>query len=38
MNQIRVPIPTLVGTLTAKLADEDLFILPPGGQVWKKGE
>ena len=36
MNQIRIPIPTLVGTLTAKLAGEDLFVLPPGGQVWKE--
>jgi glycyl-tRNA synthetase len=36
MNQIRVPIAVLKQTLTAKLADEDLFILPPGGQVWKE--
>ncbi len=38
MNQIRVPIADLKQTLTAKLAGEDLFVLPPGGQVWKKGE
>ncbi|MBI3930952.1 MAG: glycine--tRNA ligase [Chloroflexi bacterium] len=36
MNQIRVPIPELQKTLTAKLAGEDLFVLPPGGQVWKE--
>jgi glycyl-tRNA synthetase len=35
MNQIRIPITVLKQTLTAKLAGEDLFILPPGGQVWK---
>ena len=41
MNQIRVPIATLKETLAAKLAGEDLFVLPPGGQIWKeesKGE
>jgi glycyl-tRNA synthetase len=38
MNQIRVPIAVLKQTLTAKLAGEDLFVLPAGGQVWKKGE
>jgi glycyl-tRNA synthetase len=38
MNQIRIPIAELKKTLQAKLAGEDLFILPPGGQVWKKGE
>jgi glycyl-tRNA synthetase len=38
MNQIRIPIAVLKQTLTAKLAGEDLFVLPPGGQVWKKGE
>jgi glycyl-tRNA synthetase len=38
MNQIRVPIAVLKPTLTAKLAGEDLFVLPEGGQVWKKGE
>jgi len=35
MNQIRVPIAELQKTLTAKLAGEDLFVLPEGGQVWK---
>jgi len=41
MNQIRVPIAELKKALTAKLADEDFFILPEGGQIWleaKKGE
>jgi glycyl-tRNA synthetase len=38
MNQIRIPIAVLKPTLTAKLNGEDLFVLPPGGQVWKKGE
>jgi glycyl-tRNA synthetase len=38
MNQIRLPIPTLRDTLQAKLAGEDLFVLPEGGQVWKGGE
>lgn len=36
MNQIRVPISELKGTLTAKLGGEDLFVLPPGGQIWKE--
>ena len=36
MNQIRIPIASLQSTLAAKLAGEDLFILPPGGQIWKK--
>jgi glycyl-tRNA synthetase len=36
MNQIRVPIPALPATLRAKLAGEDLFVLPEGGQVWKE--
>jgi len=36
MNQIRVPISELRNTLQAKLAGEDLFVLPPGGQVWKE--
>ncbi len=36
MNQIRVPISELKNTLQAKLEGEDLFILPPGGQVWKE--
>jgi len=35
MNQIRVPIPTLKETLQAKLGGEDLFVLPPGGSIWK---
>lgn len=38
MNQIRVPIAELKRTLQAKLAGEDLFILPPGGRIWKEGE
>jgi len=40
MNQIRVPIAELKNTLQAKLNGEDLFVLPPGGEVWKveKGE
>jgi len=40
MNQIRVPIKELKTTLAAKLNGEDLFVLPPGGQIWKveKGE
>jgi len=36
MNQIRVPISELRNTLQAKLAGEDLFVLPPGGQIWKE--
>ncbi len=36
MNQIRVPIATLKETLTAKLAGEDLFVLPEGGKIWKE--
>jgi len=36
MNQIRVPIPALRDTLQAKLAGEDLFVLPEGGQIWKE--
>ena len=35
MNQIRVPISELKTTLSAKLGGEDLFVLPPGGEVWK---
>ncbi len=35
MNQIRVPIKELKTTLAAKLGGEDLFVLPPGGQIWK---
>jgi len=33
MNQIRVPIPALRDTLQAKLAGEDLFVLPEGGSL-----
>ena len=36
MNQIRVPIAALRDTLQAKLAGEDLFVLPEGGQIWKR--
>jgi len=36
MNQIRVPVSELLKTLTAKLEGEDLFILPSGGEIWKK--
>ena len=36
MRQIRIPIGELKNTLTAKLAGEDFFTLPPGGQVWKE--
>ena len=38
MNQIRIPITELKNTLAAKLAGEELFILPPGGQIWKERE
>jgi glycyl-tRNA synthetase len=38
MNQIRVPISELRNTLQAKLEGEDLFVLPPGGQIWKQEE
>jgi glycyl-tRNA synthetase len=37
LNQIRVPIAELKKTLQAKLAGEDLFVLPPGGRIWKEG-
>jgi glycyl-tRNA synthetase len=37
MNQIRVPVPALKNTLLAKLAGEDLFVLPEGGKIWKQG-
>jgi len=33
MSQIRVPIATLAKTLTAKLAGEDMLVLPEGGRV-----
>ncbi len=36
MNQIRIPIGELRNSLLAKLAGEDLFVLPPGGQIWKE--
>ena len=36
MNQIRVPIKELKTTLAAKLSGEDLFVLPPGGKIWKE--
>jgi len=35
MNQIRVPISELKATLAAKLSGENLFVLPPGGKIWK---
>ena len=35
MNQIRIPISELKKTLEAKLAGEDILVLPPGGEVWK---
>jgi glycyl-tRNA synthetase len=37
MDQIRVPVSELVGTLRRKLAGEDLLVLPPGGALWKTG-
>jgi glycyl-tRNA synthetase len=37
LNQIRVPIAELKKTLQAKLEGEDLFVLPPGGSIWKEG-
>jgi len=37
LNQIRIPIAELKNTLQAKLAGEDLFVLPPGGKIWKEG-
>ncbi len=36
MNQIRLPIAELKRTVEAKLSGEDLFVLPPGGQIWKE--
>jgi glycyl-tRNA synthetase len=38
LNQIRVPISELKTTLQAKLAGEPLFVLPPGGKIWKGEE
>jgi glycyl-tRNA synthetase len=37
LNQIRIPIAELRKTLQAKLEGEDLFVLPPGGSIWKEG-
>ncbi len=37
MNQIRIPIKELRTTLAAKLSGEELFVLPPGGKIWKEG-
>ena len=36
LKQIRVPIESLKKTLQAKLEGEDLFVLPPGGKIWKE--
>jgi len=36
MNQIRIPVAELRTTMEAKLNGEDLFVLPPGGQIWKE--
>jgi glycyl-tRNA synthetase len=36
LRQIRVPIESLKTTLQAKLGGEDLFVLPPGGKIWKE--
>ena len=38
MNQIRIPIAELKRTLQAKLEGEPLFVLPPGGKIWKEGD
>jgi len=38
LNQIRIPISELRATLAAKLGGESLFVLPPGGSIWKQGE
>jgi glycyl-tRNA synthetase len=38
MNQIRVPIAALKNTLLAKLAGEDLLVLPEGGRIQKQQE
>ena len=35
MNQIRIPVSELRKALIAKLEGEDLFVLPPGGEIWK---
>ena len=36
MKQIRVPIKELKTTLAVKFGGEDLFVLPPGGNIWKE--
>jgi glycyl-tRNA synthetase len=36
MKQIRIPISELRNTIQAKLEGEDLFVLPPGGKIWKE--
>jgi glycyl-tRNA synthetase len=36
LRQIRIPIEGLKNTLQAKLDGEDLFVLPPGGSIWKE--
>jgi len=36
MNQIRIPISELKTVLAAKLGGEELFVLPPGGKIWKE--
>jgi hypothetical protein len=38
MNQIRLPIAELRKALEAKLGGEPLFVLPPGGKIWKEGK
>ncbi|MFC2025279.1 glycine--tRNA ligase [Chloroflexota bacterium] len=35
MNQVRIPVAELRTTLAAKFSGEELFVLPPGGQIWK---
>jgi len=34
-NDKRGPAMKLEGVLGAKLSGEDLFVLPPGGKIWK---
>jgi glycyl-tRNA synthetase len=36
MRQIRIPVSELKSCLNAKLEGEDLFVLPPGGDIWKE--
>jgi glycyl-tRNA synthetase len=38
LKQIRVPVSELKSTLQTKLAGEDLFVLPPGGSIWREGK